>query len=52
MKATQNGHFTTDIKQIDKIQPSISKESDPARPDGNNVKIENYFFELNSCYYF
>ena len=43
VKATQRGHFTSDIKQIDKITPIVSEESDPARPDGNNVKIEKIF---------
>lgn len=46
MKATQKGHFTNDIKQIDKIKPTISEESDPARPDGNNVKIEKEMSKL------
>ncbi len=38
MKATQKRHFTTDVKQIDKVKPTVSEENDPARPDGNNVK--------------
>ena len=46
VKATQRGHFTSDIKQIDKITPIVSEESDPARPDGNNVKIEKEMSKL------
>ena len=46
MKATQKGHFTSDIEQIDKIKPTVSEESDPARPDGNNVKIEKEMSKL------
>ncbi len=46
MKATQKRHFTADVKQIDKIKPTVSEESDPARPDGNNVKIEKEMSKL------
>ncbi len=46
VKATQRGHFTSDIKQIDKITPIVSEETDPARPDGNNVKIEKEMSKL------
>tara|TARA_B100000315_G_scaffold43510_1_gene38418 strand:+ start:10469 stop:10894 length:426 start_codon:yes stop_codon:yes gene_type:complete len=46
MKATQERHFTSDVKQIDKVKPSVSEESDPARPDGNNVKIEKEMSKL------
>ena len=46
MKATQKRHFTTDVKQIDKVKPTVSEESDPARPDGNNVKIEKEMSKL------
>lgn len=46
MKATNENHFTSDMKQIDKIKPRIVTESDPARPDGNNVKIEKEMLKL------
>lgn len=46
MKATQNEHFTSDINQIDKVTPTILEESDPARPDGNNVRIEKEMSKL------
>lgn len=46
MKATNDNHITSDIKQIDKIKPKIVTESDPARPDGNNVKIEKEMLKL------
>lgn len=46
MKATQKGHFTTGIKQIDKIKPTVLEENDSARPDGNNVKIEKEMSKL------
>ncbi|HJP18903.1 MAG TPA: flagellar basal body rod protein FlgB [Nitrospinota bacterium] len=46
MKATQKKHFTADIKQIDKVKPTVSEENDPARPDGNNVKIEKEMSKL------
>ena len=46
MKATQKRHFTTNIKQIDKVKPNVSEESDPARPDGNIVKIAKEMSKL------
>ncbi len=46
MKATQKIHFTTDVKQIDKVKPIVSEDNDPARPDGNNVKIEKEISKL------
>lgn len=46
MKATQEKHFTADINRLDKIKPQILQESDPARPDGNNVNIEKEMFKL------
>ncbi len=46
MKATQKKHFTADVKQIDKVKPNVSEESDPARPDGNIVKIAKEMSKL------
>lgn len=46
MKGTKDNHFSTNIKQLDKIKPRVVEENDPARPDGNNVKIEKEMFKL------
>lgn len=40
MKATQSKHFTSDINRLKTIKAEVVEETDPARPDGNNVQIE------------
>ncbi len=46
MSKTHSKHLSTGTETLKRAQPKIEVESDPARPDGNNVNIDKEMTKL------
>lgn len=46
MSQTNRGHIATGIDTLVRTQPKVEVETDPSRPDGNNVNIDKEMTKL------